>query len=249
MSDVSADEPRSDAPIIHGIESLGGRAAVYLLALIRAARLGQRLAPTDELASDISMTLDILGVIRTIPPGSFQGTRTNRSRAPWVYTWRSEPIRGLEQRLRDYLTSEGRQKTHGSTWEDLWRTLVLAETTAFLREQLIFHQLSVRHGCQVSGWIGKNISEHSLAHWLHACMASVRCMATMRTVYPMNHTLLQLTLDRELRARADQKPSDVELTPKFGGYSSTVATILATVATQIGDAYWKSVPKREHLSF
>jgi hypothetical protein len=91
------DVGRPDAPSIPDVRSWGGRAALYLLALVRAHHSRARIAPTTQGTREVLAVLATLGLIRIdeefAPEGQIVAGDKKMS---WAYTWPHIPFAELE---------------------------------------------------------------------------------------------------------------------------------------------------------
>ncbi|QDS16097.1 hypothetical protein FPL04_10960 [Xanthomonas arboricola] len=83
---------RLDAPTISDVRHLGGRGALYLLALVQALHARTRLAPTLEGTHSVLSVLDALGVIRIEPETGPDIHAIAGDKIAWSYTWPHVPF-------------------------------------------------------------------------------------------------------------------------------------------------------------
>lgn len=249
MNDVqafSAVAARPDAPLIVNIAHLGGRGALYLLALVQGHQLRQRVAPTQEATAAVLSVLHALGVVRAEHHPTPASYLTFGDKLPWSYTWPHVPFDELKNRLVDHLSSAGRGTLYADTWLSLWQELISAEVVAYVQHQLRLHQFGDIFLAELTPLLVPNESHYSLGHWRYACWASVRSMASVALQHPGNEELLKYTLRNELprRLQAALESPDGKLcfSPSYSVPTCALSTALSSVATNLGDSYWKSPP-------
>lgn len=242
---------RPDAPVISDIAHLGARGALYLLALVQAHQLRQRVTPTQEATAALLSVLDALGVIRSRHHSVPSRNATQGDRLPWSYTWPHIAFDGLESQLTEYLTTTGRTAVYAETWLSIWQELIPAEVTAYLQHQLRLHQFSDMFLAELAPLLVPNESRYSLGHWRYACWVSVRNMASVSLQHPGNVELLKFTLRNELPRRlqiAMESPSEKYcFSPSYSIPSCALANVFSSVATRLGDNFWKSPPIWQRL--
>lgn len=237
---------RRDAPFISDVAHLGGRGALYLLALIRAHKLRQRVAPTQEATAAVLSTLHALGIVRADRHSTPTSQLTAGDRQPWIYTWPQVPFDELEARLVEHLTEAGRDTRYLETWLTMWQDLIPAEVVAYLQYQLRIHQYSDVYLEELNPLLLPDDFRFSLGHWRYACWASVRSMASISLQHPGNEELLRFTLRNELSRRlqvAFGSPGDkLCFSPSYSMPDCALSNTFANVATQLGDNFWKVPP-------
>jgi hypothetical protein len=254
MNDIqaaSAGAARPDAPIIGDIAHLGGRGTLYLLALVQAHQLRQHVAPTPEATASLLSVLDALGVVRAEHHPTPASNVTYPDRLPWSYTWPHVPFHGLEARLANYLSTTGRSKLYADTWLRVWQELLSAEVTAYLQYQLRLHQFSDAFLAELMPLLSPNESRYSLGHWRYACWVSVRSMASISLQHPGNVELLKFTLRSELPRRlqiAMEAPGEKFcFSPSYSIPDCALSKVFSSVATDLGDTFWRSPPTYDLL--
>ncbi|MCR6627670.1 hypothetical protein [Pseudoxanthomonas mexicana] len=254
MNDIqaaSAGALRPDAPLISDISHLGGRGALYLLALVQAHQLRQHVAPTPEATASLLSVLDALGVVRAEHHPTPASNATFPGKLPWSYTWSHVPFDGLGDRLANYLSSTGRNTLYADTWLRVWQELLSAEVIAYLQYQLRLHQFSDAFLAELITLLAPNESRYSLGHWRYACWASVRSMASVSLQHPGNEELLKFTLRTELPRRllyALESPGEkLCFSPSYSVPACALSTTFSSIATDLGDNFWKSPPTLQHL--
>lgn len=242
---------RPAAPKIIEIPHLGGRGALYLLALVQGHQSRQRVTPTPEATGALLAVLDALGVIRAEPCQTPLSNLTVGDNLPWLYTWDPIAFDELQGCLTAYLTTAGRSKDFSDTWLRVWHELMPAEVIAYLQYQLRIHQFSDAFLEELAKLMVPNESRYSLGHWRYACWASVRSMASVSLQHPGNVELLKFTLATELPRRLQFAHGSQEgklcFSPPHSIPMSTLSTILSDIATRLGDNFWKSPPTLEML--
>ncbi len=249
MNDIqaaSAGATRLDAPIISDIAHLGGRGTLYLLALVQAHQLRQHVTPTPELTASLLSVLDALGVVRAEHHPTPASNVTFPEKLPWSYTWFHVPFEGLDDRLASYLSTAGRSTLYAETWLRVWQELLSAEVVAYLQYQLRLHQFSDVFLGELFSLLAPNETRYSLGHWRYACWVSVRSMASASLQHPGNVELLKFTLRNELSRRLqialDSPGEKFCFSPSYSIPSSALSSIFSSVATGLGDKFWKSPP-------
>lgn len=248
---ATRDAERPDAPIIKDIAHLGGRGTLYLLALVQAHQLRQHVTPTREATTSLLSVLDALGVIRTEHYKSPTSNITFADNLPWSYTWSHVPFEGLETRLADHLSSEGRSGLYTDTWLRVWQELISAEVILYLQHQLRLHQFSDQYLAELSPSLVPNETRYSLGHWRYACWVSVRIMASVSLQHPGNVELLKFTLRNELPRRLqialDSPGEKFCFSPSYAIPTCALSNVLSNIATSLGDNFWKCSPSHELL--
>ena len=242
---------RPDAPAIRGIDQLGGRANLYLLALIQANRLHQRVTPTPEATTTLLYFLDGLGIVRAEHHPTPTSNVTVGDKLPWSYTWTYVTAEGLEERLAAQLTPLCQRSLYADTWLQVWQELIRLEVVAYLQHQLNMHRFSDAFLAELQPFFRQNESRYSLGHWRYACWASVRSMASVSLQHPGNLELLKLTLSNELPRRLKIASGALGDKLSFGPAHSippcALTTVFSTVATHLDDIFWRSAPAIELL--
>lgn len=236
---------RPDAPIIEDIGHLGARGTTYLLALVRAKRLGRRVAPTREATASVISLLDALGVVRGERHPTPTCHVTFGDGLPWSYTWSNVAFHGLERALADRLSRTCGSALYESTWLGIWQELVLAEVIAFVRHQLRIHQFNEAYLDELTPLLALDDSRYSLVQWRHACWGAVRSMASVSALHPGNVELLRFTLSNELQHRLQTVAAPHGnrcMAPKEQILTCTLSRVLCRVATHLGSSFWKSPP-------
>ncbi|WP_223809476.1 hypothetical protein [Thermomonas sp. XSG] len=240
------DGRRPDAPTISSVPHLGGRGALYLLALVQAHHARIDIAPTMEGTQAVLSVLDALGVIRVDRRLHTESRAAGGGKGAWSYTWPSVPFAELEGLLRDYLSGEGRSPSYAETWLGIWQELIPQEVTAYLQHQLRIHQFGDSYLSELSPLLVANESRYSLGHWRYACWAAVRSMASVSLQYPGNVELLKFTLASELPRRLliAQGATEGKLcfSPSRSLPTCSLTTAFAGIATRLGDEFWISPP-------
>jgi len=254
MNDIqafSAVAVRPDAPLITDITYLGGRGSLYLLALVQGHQRRQCVAPTQEATTTVLSTLHALGVVRAEHHPTPASCFTLGNKLPWSYTWPHVPFDELENRLVDHLSSAGRDTLYADTWLSIWQELISAEIIAYIRHQLRLHQFGDIFLAELAPLLVPNESRYSLGHWRYACWASVRSMASIALQHPGNEELLKYTLRNELPRRLqialESSAGKLCFSPSYSIPDCTLSTALSSVATCLGDDYWKSPPNLQLL--
>jgi hypothetical protein len=195
--------------------------------------------------------LDALGVIRVEHYPTLASNVTFADKLPWSYTWFHVPFEGLENRLVDYLSETGRSTPYAETWLRIWQELVSAEAIAYLQHQLRLHQFSDVFLSELTPLLIPNESRYSLGHWRYACWVSVRSMASASLQHPGNVELLKFTLRNELSRRlqiALNSPGEKFcFSPSYSIPECALSKVLSSVATRLGDNFWKSPPTYDVL--
>lgn len=242
-SDATA---RPDAPIISDIAHLGGRGALYLLALVQAHHQRQHVAPTPESTASLLSALDTLGVVRAEPRPTPGSNVTFQDKLPWSYTWSHVPFDELGDRLANYLSSIGRSTLYADTWLRVWLELLSAEVVAYLQHQLRLHQFKDIFLVELMPLLAENEPRYSLGHWRYACWVSVRSMTSVSLQHPGNVELLKFTLRNELPRRLQIALDSAEerfcFPPPYSVPHSALSKVFCSVATDLGDKFWKSPP-------
>lgn len=243
---ASAGTARPDAPIIRDVAHLGGRGTLYLLALFQAHQLHQNVAPTPEASASLLTVLDTLGVVRAELHTTPASNARFRDKLSWSYTWSHVPFDELGDRLTDYLSGIRRNTLYADTWLRVWQELLSAEVTAFLRYQLRQHEFSDVFLAELMPLLTQNESRHSLGHWRYACWVSVRSMASVSLHHPGNVELLKFTLRNELPRRLqialDSPGERFCFSPVYSTPHSALSRVFSSIATDLGDKFWKSPP-------
>lgn len=242
---------RPDAPIISDIDHLGSRGALYLLALVQAHQARQRVAPTQEATASLLSLLDALGVVRAEPHSTPVSNLTFPDKLPWTYTWLHVPFDGLEERLTSYLSATGRTERYADGWLRVWQELLSAEVVAYFHYQLRLHQFSDAFLADLVPLLSPDESRYSLGHWRYACWASARSMASVSMQHPGNMELLKFTLRNELPRRLkialDSPDEKLCFSPSYSIPDSMLSNLFATVATNLGENFWRSPPNSNAL--
>lgn len=238
--------PRPDAPIISNIEHLGGRGALYLLALVQGQQTRQRVAPTQEATAALLSLLDALGVVRAEPHPTRISNFTFPDKLPWTYTWFHVPFDSLEERLTNFLSATGRTELYADAWLRIWQELLPGEVIAYFQHQLRLHQFSDAFLADLVSLLVPDESRYSLGHWRYACWASARSMASVSEQHPGNMELLKFTLRNEMprRLKIALASPDEKLcfSPPYSTTDCMLCHVFATVATSLGENFWKSPP-------
>ncbi len=249
MNDIQAGQSavvRPDAPIISDIDHLGGRGTLYLLALVQAQQLRQRVAPTHEATVALLSLLDALGVVRAEHHPTPLSNLTLGEKLPWSYTWSHVPFEGLQGRLADHLNQAGRSTLYADTWLRVWQELIPAEVIAYLEHQLRIHQFSDALLAELMPLLVPNEVRYSLGHWRYACWVSVRSMASVSLQHPGNVELLKFTLRNELPRRLqialESSGQKFCFSPPYSIPACTLSTVFSSVATGLGENFWKCPP-------
>ncbi len=236
--------PRFDAPTLPDVGHLGGRAALYLLALVHAHQSRKRVAPTPKGTDAVLSALSTLGLIQT--DAALMSPLTHTDAQPWSYTWSAVPFDELEAYLRDYLMQRGRQQDYAVMWLRVWQELLPQEVTAYLQHQLRLHHFPDVYLGELARLQMPHDVMYSLGHWRYACWASVRSMASVSLQYPGNAEILKFTLASELprRLRMAQGSQEGKLcfSPSHTLPDSALTTVFATAATDLGDRFWMVPP-------
>ena len=237
---------RPDAPSINDVPQLGGRGALYLLALVQAQQARQRVAPTLDATANLLSVLDSLGVVRFEHHQTPTSNLTVGDQLPWTYTWPQIPFDGLERSLIDYLTGQGRSAAFAETWLRIWQELIPSEVIAYLQHQLRIHQFSDVFLAVLSPLLLARESRYSLGQWRYACWASVRRMASVSLQQPGNEEILRVTLGTELPRRLQIALGAPEgklcFSPSHSIPTCALSSALFHVATSLEDDFWRSPP-------
>ena len=237
---------RPDAPVICDVVHLGGRGALYLLALVQAHHARLKVTPTPEATTTLLSVLDALGVIRLDHQPTPLSHFTAGDKIPWSYTWSQVDFDDLEEVLTSYLTSSGRNELHAETWLRIWQGLIPPEVTAYLHHQLRIHQFTDHFLTELTPLLQPNESRFGLGHWRYACWAAVRSMASTSLQYPGNVELLKYTLASEIPRRLQIALGSQEgklcFSPPHSLPNSSLTTALSNAATQLGDNFWRFPP-------
>lgn len=248
---ASAVAARLDAPVISDICHLGGRGALYLMALVQAHQSRQLVAPTLEATASLLSVLDALGVIRAEHRSTPVSNTTFPDKLPWSYTWPHVAFDDLEARLQSHLSGVGRNTIYADTWLRIWQELIPAEVTAYLHYQLRLHQFSESYLSELMPMLLPNESRYSLGNWRYACWVSVRSMASVALQHPGNAELLKFTLRSELSRRLqialDSPGEKFCFSPSYSMPISALSSVFSRVATSLGDNFWKSPPSYDVL--
>lgn len=240
---------RLDAPTISDVRHLGGRGALYLLALVQALHARTRLAPTLEGTHSVLSVLDALGVIRIESETGPDIHAIAGDKIAWSYTWPHVPFGELGSRLKDYLQSEAQEPPYAEMWLRVWQELVPLEVTAYLRHQLRIHQFPDFFLVELARLLMPYEPRYSLGHWRYACWAAVRSMASISLQYPGNVEILKFTLSSELPRRLRLTQGSLEgklcFSPSHSLPDCALTSAFSTVATRLGDRYWMSPPTLE----
>lgn len=243
-----ADVGRPDAPTIRDVRFLGGKAALYLLALVRAHYSRARLAPTPQARQEVLSVLATLGLVRTDLELTTDSLVTGDKMA-WVYAWPYVPFSELEGYLVRHLTNEGRHADYATTWLRIWQELIPLEVTAYLHYQLRIHHFSDAFLSELAPLLVPNESRYGLGHWRYACWAAVRSMASVSLQYPGNAEILKFTLSAELPRRLKLAQGSLEgklcFSPSHSLPDSALSTAFYSVATNLGNRFWLSPPTLE----
>lgn len=252
MNDIDigpSGQARPDAPTISDIAHLGGRGTLYLLALLQAQQLRKRVAPTEDATAALLAFLDALGVVRAENKSSHASSITLVEKLPWTYTWSQVPLGEVEDRLYDHLTNASRSSFFASAWLRVWQELIPAEVIAYLQHQLRLHQFSDDFLEELMPSLVPNESRYSLGHWRYACWVAVRRMASVSLQHPGNIELLKVTLRNELPRRlqiALETPGGKFcFSPSYSIPDSALSVVFSSVATGLGENYWKCPPRLE----
>lgn len=245
----SWDPGRPDAPTIGDVHHLGGRGALYLLALVQAHHAGVRVAPTLEGTQNVLSVLDALGVIRFDNQAFPESNTVAGDKLAWSYTWAHVPFAELDARLKDYLRTAAQEPTYAETWLRVWQELVPQEVTAYLQHQLRIHHFPEIFLGELVGLLMPYDSRYSLGHWRYACWAAVRSMASISLQYPGNVEILKFTLSSELPRRLKLTQGSLEgklcFSPSYSLPDCALTAVFAGIATGLGDRYWISPPALE----
>lgn len=247
---VRAVSPRPDAPLIPDVTHLGGRGALYLLALIQAHHCSMRLAPTVEGTQAVLTVLGTLGLIRVDLPGQCDGFPVvGGEKQTWTYTWSYAPLEEVEEQLRTYLTTQAHDSALAPTWLRVWQELLPQEIHAYLQHQLRIHHFSDVYLAGLSALLEPNDVRYSLGHWRYACWATVRSMASVSLQYPGNAEILKYTLAGELPRRLKMAQGSYEgklcFSPSHSLPDSALTRVFTAIATALGDQYWIAPPTLE----
>ena len=240
---------RPDAPTIRDVRFLGGRAALYLLALVRAHHSRVRLAPTPQGTHEVLSALATLGLIRIDQEPSPESQITAGEKIAWTYAWPYVPVSDLEGYLVHHLTNDGRHGDYATTWLRIWQEMIPMEVKAYLQHQLRIHHFSDVFLSELSRVLVPNESRYSLGHWRYACWAAVRSMASISLQYPGNAEILKFTLGTELPRRLKLAQGSLEgklcFSPSHSLPDSALTVAFSTIATELGDSFWISPPSLE----
>lgn len=243
------DLGRPDAPTISDVRHLGGRGALYLLALVQARHARTRVAPTVEGTHSVLTVLDALGVVRVEPEAGPDSYTIDGDKIAWSYTWPHVLFEELEVRLKDYLQSEAQEPPYAEMWLRVWQELVQQDVTAYLRHQLRIHQFPDFFLVELARLLMLYDSSYSLGHWRYACWAAVRSMASISLQHPGNVEMLKSTLSSELPRRLRLTQGSLEgklcFSPSYSLPDCALTSVFSTVATRLGDRYWMSPPALE----
>ncbi len=194
--------------------------------------------------------LSALGIIHTEVTAISNITKGGEA-LHWTYLWTSEPYAGLEQRLIDFLTSEGRHPRFSPTWLRIWLELFPPEVFSYLHRQLRTHRLGNHYSELLAPILASHAGHFAVGHWRYACWAAVRSMASIALRHPGDDELLGSTLieeiPRRLRMAINAPGDDLCFSQSYAVPPYMLSTALASVATSLGDAVWKSVPSLELL--
>ncbi|WP_454260368.1 hypothetical protein [Pseudoxanthomonas mexicana] len=237
---------RPDAPTISDVPNLGGRGALYLLALAQAHQSRVRIAPTLEGTHAVLSVLDALGVIRVEKRLRPESQTVIGDKLAWSYTWPQVPFMELEGCLQEYLSSDGRNPAYAETWLRIWQELIPQEVTAYLQHQLRIHQFGDFFLSELWPLLVSDESRYSLGHWRYACWAAVRSMASVSLQYPGNVEILKFTLGNELARRLQIAQGSPEgklcFSPSRSLPGCSLTSAFASIATGLGDRFWISPP-------
>lgn len=238
---------RPDAPLIHEVAHLGGRGALYLLALIQTHHSPMRLAPTAEATHAVLSVLATLGLIRVDPTGHVGGQPVvGGQKFTWAYTWPHAAFEDLEGYLKHFLTAEGRDPSFAAVWLRIWQELLPQETYAYLQHQLRIHHFGDSYLAGLTPLLDPYESRYSLGHWRYACWAAVRSMASASLQHPGNAEILKHTLASELPRRLKLAQGSFEgklcFSPSHSLPDSALTRIFSTTATGLEDQYWIAPP-------
>lgn len=239
-----------DAPAITTVRGLGGRGALYLLALIRAQPMRQPVGPTPAACSIVLSTLDALGVIRRGRDTVWMGQPTRGGDLPWVYAWPYVPFAQLESELHEFLLTQGRTALFADAWFRIWEELLPEEITGYFLHQLRLHRFPDEFADALAPLLPPRLSSFSLGQWRYACWATVRRMASVSLQQPGNNDLLRTTASAELQRRlvlTQQAASTLCFSPSLSLPDCTLAEALYSVATPLGENYWRCPPLRALL--
>lgn len=238
---------RPDAPTLPDVSHLGGRAALYLLALVRARHSRKRVAPTPKGSDAVLSALSTLGLIQV--DSGLEGPVVSGDTPTWSYTWSALPFEELEKCLTDYLLQRGREPEYAVTWLRVWQELLPQEVTAYLQHQLRLHHFPEVYLGELARLQMPADANYSLGHWRYACWASVRSMASVSLQYPGNAEILKFTLGSELPRRLKMAQGSKEGKLCFSAShtlpDSALTTVFATMATDLGDQFWMAPPSLE----
>lgn len=228
---------------------LGGRAALYLLALVRAHHGRVRVAPTPHGTDSVLSVLATLGLIRIDSEFRPESHVTVGDKIAWTYTWPHVPFNALEEELTQHLTSDRYRNDYATTWLRVWQELIPLEVTAYLQHQLRIHQFGDVFLTELTPLLVPNESRYSLGHWRYACWAAVRSMASISLQYPGNASILKFTLGSELPRRLKLAQGSLEgklcFSPSHSLTDSALTTTFSTIATNLGNAFWIAPPTLE----
>ncbi len=240
----SASSPRPDGPTLPDVGHLGGRAALYLLALVRAHHSRKRVAPTAKGSDAVLSALSTLGLIQV--DSGLEGPVVSGHRPAWSYTWSALKFEELEKCLTDYLLQRGREPEYAVTWLRVWQELLPQEVMAYLEHQLRLHHFSDVYLGELARLQMPHDVNYSLGHWRYACWASVRSMASVSLQYPGNAEILKFTLGSELPRRLKMAQGSKEGKLCFSAShtlpDSALTTVFANIATNLGDQFWMVPP-------
>lgn len=230
---------------------LGGRAALYLLALVRAHHGRMRVAPTPQGTESVLLVLATLGLIRIDSEFQPESHVTVGDKIAWTYTWPHVPFCALEEGLTQHLTSDRYRGDYATTWLRVWQELIPLEVTAYLQHQLRIHQFGDVFLTELTPLLVPNESRYSLGHWRYACWAAVRSMASISLQYPGNAAILRFTLGSELPRRLRLAQGSLEgklcFSPSHSLPDSALTTTFSTIATDLGNEFWIAPPGLEQI--
>lgn len=238
---------RPDAPHILDVAHLGGRGALYLLALLQAHHSPMRLAPTVEGTHAVLTVLATLGLIRVDLPGQSEGYPVvGADKHTWAYTWAHAPLEEVEGELRQFLLTEARNPAFAPAWLGVWQELLPQEIYAYLQHQLRIHHFGDFYLAGLPSLLEPNDARYSLGHWRYACWATVRSMASVSLQYPGNVEIVKYTLTSELPRRLKLAQGSYEgklcFSPSHSLPDSALTRVFSSVATPLEDQYWIAPP-------
>jgi len=244
-------DARRDAPTIRGVNELGARGALYLLALVRAHQSRSRLAPTTGGSSKVLSVLDALGVVRAEQHIAASSNVLPWDRLPWAYTWNEVPFSGLEDQLLEFLDGVRSKQDYADTWLRVWCELLQQEVHAYLGHQLRIHQFGDFLLEELGRVLGPNEGRYSLGHWRYACWAAVRSVASVSLQHPGNAEILKFTLANELpkrlRLAEDSPAGKLIFSPSRSFPPSCLSEAFYSVSTALADDYWRLPPRLDPL--